>query len=560
MGPSGCGKTTLLSHLASRRVSTRLQGEICIDGIPTTRQEVTRKLRYVESDDVLIGSLTVRETLRFAAQLSLPSTTSRHDQETCIEELLQMFGLCSCADTIVGTLTRKGISTGQKRRLSVAAQMAFTPQILVLDEPTSGLDSAASHSVMSCIREVAKTHNLIVICSIHQPSTSTFELFDQILLLSQGQTCYFGPRFEVRPYFASLGHEMDLYTNPAEYLLDLVNIEFARDPVDAQDKLTTIHQQWAQSCKSRASSLAKDFATLSSRPVSPSAPTSVKPSLLRAFQVVLHRSWIKSWRDPLVYWVRFVMYMGLALLMGTVWLRLPATQDHIQAFANCILFGSSFMAFMAVVYIPAFVEDRRVFLRDRENGLYPAAPFALANFLISLPYLLLTALCTSAVTYWMVHFRPDPAAFAIWTLWTFLNLLASESLVVLVASALPDFIPALAAAAMANGIWMACNGCMVAAAALPPLWRYLAYYANYQAYVFRGLATNEFAQRAYACNDRCYCQYDTPGRGLCLVQGAGVLEQQFGFSGGSQMLWVGVTVGIIVVLRGMGWMALRWGR
>jgi hypothetical protein len=471
-----------------------------------------------------------------------------------------MFGLCNCADTIVGTMTRKGISTGQKRRLSVAAQMAFAPKILVLDEPTSGLDSAASHNVMSYIRDVAKAQKLIVVCSIHQPSTSTFQLFDKILLLSQGKTCYFGPLSEVRPYFNSLGHQMSLYTNPAEFLLDLVNIEFARNLMHAQDVLTTIQERWAQTCEERAPQI-KNSDTVNSRyPYPPSNSTIAKPSRLQVYQVVLRRSWIKSRRDILVYWVRFFMYMGLAILTGTVWLRLPATQDKIQAFANCILFGSSFMAFMAVVYIPAFVEDRRVFIKDYENGLYSSGPFMVANFLVSLPYLFLTAVCTSAFTYWMVNFRPTGGAFLIWTMWTFLNLQASESLVVFIASVFPDFIGALAVAAMVNGIWMACNGFMVPAAALNPFWHYVFYYINYQAYVFRGLAMNEFATRVYSCNEQCYCQYDTAGRDQCQIQGLGVLEQQFGFRGGSQALWVGITIVIIAALRVFGWIALRWRR
>jgi ABC-type multidrug transport system ATPase subunit len=454
MGPSGCGKTTLLNHLAFRIVSSEAQSQtrICIDEIPTTPQHAKSRLRYVESEDILIGSLTVRETLNFAARFSLPDRASRRDRQECVDRLLQTFGLEEQADTIVGTLAQKGVSTGQKRRLSVASQMAFAPDILLLDEPTSGLDSAASFGVMSYIRDLAKSQNTIVICSIHQPSTTTFELFDKLLLLSEGKTCYFGEVDNVRPHFDGLGYKMDLYINPAEFILDLVHVEFAREKGRACDALTKIQEAWAQLERDRLSmGDAKSIAPVS---ISPTTPVHViQPRIgIRKVLAVLNRSWIKSYRDILVYWVRFGMYMGLSIMMGTVWLRLSPAQSDIQAYANCILFGSTFMSFMAVVYVPAFVEDRLVYIKDRDNGMYGSGTFMLANFIIGLPYLFLIALRTSTFTYWMVNFRSAGDAFMVWTLWMYLNLLAAESLVVFIASLVPNFVGALALGAMTNGI------------------------------------------------------------------------------------------------------------
>lgn len=561
MGPSGCGKMTLLNHLAFRNVSSNIQSQtqICLNDTPMGQQDAKRALRYVESDNVLIGSLTVRETLDFAAQLSLPASATRADRHACVDNLLRTFGLIEQADVIVGTIARKGISTGQKRRLDVAQNMAFAPQILLLDEPTSGLDSAASLNVMSYIRDAAKAHNLIVVCSIHQPSTTTFELFDKLLLLSEGKTCYFGTIDGVRPYFDELGHPMRLYTNAAEFILDLVNIEFARDRDNARQILNSIQESWADRIRRQAMwQIDKGEAATATVPV-PGMPLK-STSSLRVMSAVLYRSWLKSHRDILVYGVRFGMYMGLAIMMGTVWLRLSPTQDNLQAFATCILFGSAFMSFMATVYVPAFVEDRQVYIKDRENGLYGSTVFMFSNFIIGLPYLFLIAICTSSFVYWMVNFRPSGTAFMIWTLWTYLNLLAADSLVVLIASLVPNFVGALALAAMANGILMACNGFMVARPTLNPFWRYVFYYINYQAYVFRGLMTNEFAERVYQCGAQCYCQYDTVLRNQCQIQGSGVLREQYGFEGGSQGLWIGITIGIIAALRLFGWAALQFRR
>ena len=142
-------------------------------------------------------------------------------------------------------------------------------------------------------------------------------------------------------------------------------------------------------------------------------------------------------------------------------------------------------------------------------------------------------------------------------MWMYLNLVAAESLVVLIASLFPNFVGALALTAMVNGVWMACNGFMVARPALNVFWRYVFYYINCQAYVFRGLIVNEFSNRDYYCNDGCYCMIDTPLRSRCEIQGTGVLKQ-YGYEPGPQGKWVGITVAIIVALRLFGWAALEW--
>jgi ABC-type lipoprotein export system ATPase subunit len=163
MGPSGCGKTTLLNVLAHRQASAKAQvtADILVNNQVPARSDVQKLSSYVECDDALIGSLTVGETMYFAAQLSLSGYVTVAERKQRIEELIQAFGLTNQTNTIIGTLVKKGISTGQKRRVSVAAQLISAPKILFLDEPTSGLDSEASFNVMSFVRDVVKAHNLI---------------------------------------------------------------------------------------------------------------------------------------------------------------------------------------------------------------------------------------------------------------------------------------------------------------------------------------------------------------------------------------------------------------
>src|SRR5262249_1543015 len=160
--------------------------------------------------------------------------------------------------------------------------------------------------------------------------------------------------------------------------------------------------------------------------------------------------WIKAYRDIVVYGIRIVMYLGLAILMGTVFLRFQGNQNHIQPFINAIFFGSAFMSFMAVAYVPAFLEDLHTFSKELANGLVGPLEFSVANFIIGLPFLFIIVLLFSLVEYFLTGFRQNGNAFFTFTLWLFLDLVAAEALVVLVSAIFPVFVVALAVTAFAN--------------------------------------------------------------------------------------------------------------
>ncbi|KGM92214.1 uncharacterized protein PADG_11752 [Paracoccidioides brasiliensis Pb18] len=389
MGPSGSGKTTLLNVLAHRDSApgAEIQGDILVNGQKLSLETFRYISSYVEQEDVLVGALTVEETLHFAAQLSLPSTITKKERLERISSLLHAFGIQKQAKTLIGTPIRKGISGGQKRRVSVASQLITCPKILFLDEPTSGLDSTASFEVMSFVQKLAKKNNLIVIASVHQPSTATFETFDKLLVLSAGRTCYFGPGSEMKPYLDKSGHTMPLQMNPAEFILDLVNIDFVYDQDSAASQLAQIHMNWDNSDESlRVQTEIQKLANITEKQHIPSGSLSHAGALSNVM-TLLHRSFIKSYRDVIAYGVRIIMYLGLAILVGTVWLRLGSGQANIQPFINSIFFASAFMSFMAVAYVPSFLEDRATFIKERSNGLYGPLSFVISNFIIGIPFL-----------------------------------------------------------------------------------------------------------------------------------------------------------------------------
>jgi hypothetical protein len=248
------------------------------------------------------------------------------------------------------------------------------------------------------------------------------------------------------------------------------------------------------------------------------------------------------------------------------------------------------MSFMAVAYVPAFLEDRATFAKERANGLYGATPFMVSNFLIGLPFLCMSlsalpqespnqatviiSVLFSVISYWLSNFRPTGEAFFTWVMWIFLDLVAAESLVVLVTAMFPNFVIALALVAFANGLWMSVGGFLVTPTILNPFWKYVFHYIDYQVgqrtirtlilvrltcqfqtYVFQGMMVNEFSNRTYSCGDGCHCMYTTDLVDQCLIRGDVVLEQ-YGYATGRTGKWVGILIGIIAVYRLLGWIAL----
>lgn len=170
--------------------------------------------------------------------------------------------------------------------------------------------------------------------------------------------------------------------------------------------------------------------------------------------------------------------------MGTVWLRLGSDQSDIQPFINAIFFSAAFMSFMAVAYVPAYLEDHSVYKKEKSNGLYGAGEFTVANFLIGVPYLFLICVIFSVIAYWLVAFAATADAFFYFVMWLTLDLWAAESLVVLVTNLIPNGIVSLAIVAFANGLWMSVGGFLVTPKILNAFYRYVFHYIDYQVSYF----------------------------------------------------------------------------
>ncbi|RAL40258.1 hypothetical protein DM860_006328 [Cuscuta australis] len=222
MGPSGAGKTTFLSALAGKTVGCTLTGSILINGKAESIHSYRKIIGFVPQDDIVHGNLTVEENLWFSANCRLSADMPKPDKVLIVERVIDSLGLQAVRNSLVGTVEKRGISGGQRKRVNVGLELVIEPSLLFLDEPTSGLDSASSQLLLRALcRESLEGVNICMV--VHQPSYTLFKMFDDLMLLAKGGlTVYHGPAKKVEEYFARLGINVPERVNPPDYYIDVL--------------------------------------------------------------------------------------------------------------------------------------------------------------------------------------------------------------------------------------------------------------------------------------------------------------------------------------------------
>ncbi|XP_059306985.1 putative white-brown complex homolog protein 30 [Lycium ferocissimum] len=222
MGPSGAGKTTFLSAVAGKITQCTLSGMVLINGRAESMDSYKKIIGYVAQDDIVHGNLTVEENLRFNARCRLAADLPKADKVLVVERVIESLGLQAVRDSLVGTVERRGISGGQRKRVNVGMEMVMEPSLLILDEPTSGLDSSSSNLLLKALRrEALEGVNICMV--VHQPSYTLYKMFDDLVLLAKGGlVAYHGPVKKVEEYFASLGITVPDRVNPPDHFIDIL--------------------------------------------------------------------------------------------------------------------------------------------------------------------------------------------------------------------------------------------------------------------------------------------------------------------------------------------------
>ncbi|KAE9462215.1 hypothetical protein C3L33_05882, partial [Rhododendron williamsianum] len=378
MGPSGSGKSTLLDCLAGRLSrNVVMTGNILLNG--KKRRLGYGVVAYVTQDDILLGTLTVRETITYSAYLRLPSTMSKEEVHDIVEGTIMEMGLEECSDRLIGNWHLRGVSGGEKKRVSIALEILTRPNLLFLDEPTSGLDSASAFFVIQTLRNVARDGRTVV-SSIHQPSSEVFALFDDLFLLSGGESIYFGEAKRAVQFFAEAGFPCPSRRNPSDHFLRCINSDFdvvtatlkgsqrLREVPTSSDPLTNLatvqikgmliekYRRSEHAAKARAR--VRELSTIQTHEVE--TKTGSQAGWWMQLSTLIRRSSLNMSRDVGYYWLRLIIYILVSFGVGTIYFDVGTSYTAILARGACGAFISGFMTFMSIGGFPSFIEEMKV--------------------------------------------------------------------------------------------------------------------------------------------------------------------------------------------------------
>ncbi|KAJ3218140.1 hypothetical protein HDU67_006544 [Dinochytrium kinnereticum] len=401
MGPSGAGKSSLLDTLGFRKTVGKWGGDIRLNGSKCTRKQFIQNSGYVTSDEVEIGALTVQETLSFAASLRLPTSMSWAEKLKKIQDVLEDMHLSHRANCKVGSIAQRGLSTGERKRLSIAIELLTVTSVLFLDEPTTGLDSNTGREIITRILEASKRRQLVSVMTIHQPSYQILQQFDRLLLLAKGRVCYFGPTLDAIQYFENLN--VKIIGNPAEIYAEILAekpFEMAESYLQSDlykenlRKIENIHNQMGS----------VNLYISAARNTKPSFWASIgfwqqSPLYTQFFQLLLREIKIYQ-RDPLMSLSRYIAAITTALFFGFAFYKLGSNISSYDSKLTLAFAVSIFPPLFSSAAIPHWLNGRKLYYLQVSAGFYHPFCWILVSFLVecffcSSMMLILGSICLS---------------------------------------------------------------------------------------------------------------------------------------------------------------------
>ncbi|KAL3690439.1 hypothetical protein R1sor_016748 [Riccia sorocarpa] len=416
VGVSGAGKTTLMDVLAGRKTGGYIEGDIRIAGFPKVQETFARISGYVEQNDIHSPLLTVFESLTFSASLRLSQSVDKVTQTKFVHDVMELVELPSLRNALVGLPGVSGLSTEQRKRLTIAVELVANPSIIFMDEPTSGLDARAAAIVMRTVRNTVDTGRTVV-CTIHQPSIEIFEAFDELLLLKRGgRTIYAGPLgrhsqklIEYLEVISGTPKIKEGY-NPATWMLEVssvgVETELGVDFADIYES-STLYQTNKRLVEemSQPAPNARDLWF----------PTQYSQPLFSQLLSCLWKQRITYWRNPKYNNMRFLYTLASAVFVGTVFWGVGSksrTDFHIRSIIGCIYISLIFLGVNNSRQIqPMVATERTVFYRERGAGMYSAIAYGIGQVLVEIPYALVQAVIYGPIVYFMLQLRLDAGKF-----------------------------------------------------------------------------------------------------------------------------------------------------
>ncbi|KAI8900282.1 P-loop containing nucleoside triphosphate hydrolase protein [Globomyces pollinis-pini] len=520
MGGSGAGKSTLLNTLAGRIGPGELSGEILINGKPRSKSSWNLDCAYVEQDDLMLENLTVFETISYSAALRIPSNVGHEEKLKRVNTVISQLGLESCRNTRIGNELKKGVSGGERKRIAIAIEMVTNPELLFLDEPTSGLDSFNAFNTVQTIQQLSQREKKMVMMTIHQPRTDILKLFDKVILLSQGQTVWYGTTEEAIQHFKQLGYELPDQTNPSDFFIDIITID-QRTAESRLESTTRINNFINEFHNHEIKQKINDSRNL----IQTSTLIQWPSYWINEVFILTKRSILDLIRDSSTLLANFVQPIILSSIISMIYYQLDKDYAGIQNRMGVFFFLSTNISFSTIMpLINVFPEQKRIIKRERSSGTYRPSSAFLSKFVSLFPVLLISTLILIVPVYFLVGLQNSNVKFLNYLIISIVHLFSSFSLGLLISSAVPSTSVGQLVGPLVLILMMLFGGLLVNLDDLPVFLRWIQW-ISLISYSYKSYCQNEFD-----ANIKFDCVVGKP----CLDNGTQVINS---YSLASPTLW-----------------------
>lgn len=412
MGSSGSGKTSLVTLLADQFLSTEkmiFKGKVSLNDVVLNKSTFSTYVKFVNQHDLLMPTLTAREAMVFTALLNCIGNED-HVKEY-VSTIITQLKIEKFADCIIGDTMIKGLSGGEKKLVSIAHELISQPTVLILDEPTSGLDSSTATRVMKLLRQQADLGKNIIL-TIHQPSNRIFDMFDRLLLISQGKCIYQGSTMETYKYFANINYVCPSDINPSDYFDKICYVKNYFDLTEEESKrLELLKNSFKFLIRPKIEKeIQKNFEEAKGLD-----RFIMKVSPWTKVKVLTKRSFVNSRRHPLLFTLRIVQAVFISCLNALIFNNIGTGLQSVQSRNGLMFYNLDCLFLLSTqVELLALQSERNLYIKEIRQGNYGTIQYFLSKVIAEIPIQMMFVFLFCIIQYFAVPFNiANPGKFLI---------------------------------------------------------------------------------------------------------------------------------------------------